>query len=83
MRRTSALALLAIFVLFCNGCVAVVGNKGQLKTCPTTSAVALNGQIYLVDHCTRRVKRIDPVVISNAETVTQIEVTEAEEGDED
>lgn len=83
MRRAFVPALLAVSVLFGNGCVAVVGNRGHFRGCPTTSAVAIDGQVYLVDHCTRRVQKLDPAAVSNAEVVTQIEVEEVDKTDED
>ena len=66
--------LLVVGLSFSNiGCIAAVGNRGALEV-PSKQAVALNGEIYIVDLDDGSVCKVDPDAIASATRVTRAEV---------
>ncbi len=79
MRRIMCLAVAAGIALGNVGCIAVVSHKGPIgHRSQPRQAVAMNGEIYVVDVDTNDVYRIAPGVIAEAEIFTETEITTTE-----
>ena len=81
MRRVIGLTLSMGFMLSGAGCIAIVGNQGRLACASCEKrAVAMNGEIYVVDVETYKVSKIDADTVAGAESVAYTEeiVTEME-----
>lgn len=78
MRRMMGLLLVVGLSLSNIGCVAAVGNRHTIKP-PSKQAVALHGEIYIVDLDDGSVCKIDRDAVEGATTISEVEV-EIEDG---
>ena len=73
MRGVICLLLVTGLALLNVGCIAAVGNRDLVKV-PGKQAVALHGEIYVVDLDDYSVCKIDPDAVASARSVTHTEV---------
>lgn len=66
MRKWMGLATVVALVAMNGGCVVALGNKGSAKSYQQRQAVAMEGNIYVVDVRTGEVKRIERSRIDGA-----------------
>ena len=78
MRGVICFLLVTGLALLNVGCIASVGNRDMVKV-PGKQAVALHGEIYIVDLDEYTVCKIDPDAVANATSVTHTEVEIEEE----
>jgi hypothetical protein len=79
MRKIALLLLAVGTVGLGSGCVIALGNKGSLTARGgARQAVALDGNIYIVDTRNGRVSKIDPEVVRQAPPSTQEEISQTE-----
>ncbi len=69
MRRLVVLGAAIAITLINTGCLAVVA-KGDI-TSQRRQAVVLDGEVYIVDLSGKRVVKVDPETVANAEVVSQ------------
>lgn len=70
MRRIGFLAVVTALVLSNLGCVVAMGNKGTLRTLGEKQAVAVNGEIYLVDVNRKTVSKFDAETVDHAPPIS-------------
>ena len=73
------LAMVVGLVLLDFGCIGVFAGKGtHIHGSCREQAVAMNGEIYVVDVCDNTVWKVDPNAVAGAETVYRTELTTTE-----
>ena len=66
MRKFAGFAAVAALAVLNSGCVVAMGNRGTSRGITHRQAVALEGNIYVVDVATGDVKKIDRSRIETA-----------------